>query len=218
MTAMALFASQAIALALGAALVALVVLRGAGAVTTIVGYGYVLGSIAITLLLRFLSAIGVAWTFWLPAVLALVMAVIAGAIARRHWRGAKTAVAESDDAAWQRSLVWILWALIGVHVALALAESLLRPLFPWDAATQWATKAHVWFAYRRIVPFVDDMSWIGASGDVFTDAHPTYPGTVPLFQVWAALALATFDDALMNVSWPLFLAALALGVSGQMRR
>src|SRR5206468_2137091 len=26
------------------------------------------------------------------------------------------------------------------------------------------------------------------------------------------------DDALMNVSWPLFLAALALGVSGQMRR
>ena len=70
---------------------------------------------------------------------------------------------------------------------------------------------------RRIVPFVDDMSWIGASGDVFTDAHPTYPGTVPLFQVWAALALATFDDALMNVSWPLFLAALAILGSGVKR-
>jgi hypothetical protein len=215
---LALIASQVLALALGAALVALVVPRGPGAATTIVGYGYAFGSIAITLILRVLSIVGIGWTFWLPALVTIVFAAVVGIFARREWRASSSSDVATGDAAWQRALTWILWALVFAHVALTLNEALLRPLFPWDATAQWATKARVWFEYRHMVPFVDDMTWIGMTGDVFTDAHATYPGTVPLFQVWAALAWGEFDDAVMNVSWPLFLAALALGVYGQLRR
>ena len=219
MNALALIASQALALGLGGALVALIVPRGPGAATTIAGYGYVLGSIAVTLILRLLSIVGIGWTFWLPAVVTIVLAAGAGMFARRERLAASAPdVAMDDDARWRRALTWILWALVFAHVALTLNEALLRPLFPWDATAQWSTKARVWFEYRRLVPFVDDMTWIGATGDVFTDAHPNYPGTVPLFQVWAALAWGSFDDAIVNVAWPMFLAALALGTYGQLRR
>jgi hypothetical protein len=217
--ALTLVLSQALALGLGAALVALLVLpRGSGAVATIVGYGYVVGSIAVTLILRMLSIAGIHWTFWLPALLAFVLAAATGFVARRNLHVAPMPGVATVDAAWQRVLAWFLWGLVLVHVALVLNEALLRPLFPWDATAQWSTKARVWFEYRRLVPFVDDMAWIGATGDVFTDAHPNYPVTVPLFQVWAALAWGSFDDAIVNVAWPMFLAALALGTYGQLRR
>ena len=217
MSALALFASQVIALALGASVIALFVRRGPGAVATIAGYGYVLGSIAITLILRAMSFAGIHWNFWLPALIAIALVIIAGLRARRQWRDVPSAVAP-NEAPWRRTMTWVLWTLVAAHVALALNEALLRPLFPWDAAAQWATKARVWFEYRRIMPFVDDMTWIGAAGNVFTDAHPTYPGTVPLLQVWAALAWGRFDDDVINVAWPLFLAALPIGVYGQLRR
>ena len=217
MSTFALIASQILALMLGAGITALLIRRGPGAVATIAGYGYVLGSIAVALVLRALSFIGIPWSFWLPASIAVVLSIVAFALAKSKWLNVPPTVAD-DIAAWQRWLVVLLWALVCVHVALALVEALLRPLFPWDAAAQWATKARVWFHYRRIVPFVDDMTWIGLAGDVFTDAHPTYPGTVPLFQVWAALAWGSFDDATMNVGWPLFLAAAALGIYGGLRR
>jgi len=212
-----LIASQVLVLALGAGITAQFIRRGAGSVATVSGYGYALGSVAMTLVLRALSAIGIAWSFWLAASIAAALTIAAFARAQRRWRDAPPAVAD-NFAAWQRWLVVLLWALICVHVGFALVEALLRPLFPWDAAAQWATKARVWFQYRRIVPFVDDMTWIGLTGDVFTDAHPSYPGTVPLFQVWAALAWGSFDDAAVNVGWPLFLAAAALGIYGGLRR
>ena len=209
--------SQLIALLLGAALVGLLLPHGRGAVAAIAGYGYVLGSIAITLILRVLSSIGIRWSFWLPAVCALLLAALA-AMAIRRWRALPSPDVAVSEASLARAANWILWALVIGHVALALNEALLRPLFPWDAAAQWATKARVWFEYRRMVPFVDDMHWIDATGNVFTDAHPTYPGTVPLLQVWAALGWGSFDDARANVAWPLFLAALAVGAYGQLRR
>ncbi|HEY2817049.1 MAG TPA: hypothetical protein VGK44_07950 [Casimicrobiaceae bacterium] len=217
MSMFALIVSQVLALALGAGITAQLIRRSAGSVAAIGGYGYVLGLVAMTLVLRALSFIGIAWSFWLPASIAVGLSIVAFALARTRWRDAPLVVA-NDLAAWQRWLVVLLWALICVHVGFALVEALLRPLFPWDAAAQWATKARVWFQYRRIVPFVDDMTWIGLTGDVFTDAHPTYPGTVPLFQVWAALAWGSFDDATINLGWPLFLAASAFGIYGGLRR
>ncbi|HEY3178822.1 MAG TPA: hypothetical protein VGL25_08075 [Casimicrobiaceae bacterium] len=217
MSVLSLLFSQLLALALGASVIALFVRGGPGAIATIAAYGYVLGAIAITVILRLLSVGGIQWNFWLLALITIALTAIASVRARREWLKAPKAPA-AKELHWQRTLTAAFWALIAVHVALAFNEALLRPLFPWDAAAQWATKARVWFEYRRIVPFVDDMAWIGAAGNVFTDAHPTYPGTVPLLQVWAALAWGRFDDDVINVAWPLFLAALPIGVYGQLRR
>jgi len=214
----ALALSQLLALALGAALVGLVVTRGQGHAATLAGYGFALGSIAITLLMRLWSAIGAEWKFVPLALAAAVLATIAGALARREWRRQPAPLRDTPAPRWARNLELAVWALIAVHVALALADAWLRPLFPWDAAAQWATKARVWFELGRVVPFVDEATFVAGGADLFTDVHPEYPATVPLFQVWAALARGSFDDAAMNVAWPLFLAALALGMYGALRR
>jgi hypothetical protein len=69
-----------------------------------------------------------------------------------------------------------------------------------------------------MAPFVPLADWVGADpARVFTDPAPTYPATVPLLQVWSALALGRWDDALMNVPW--FACGVALGFAfyGQVR-
>ena len=35
----------------------------------------------------------------------------------------------------------------------------------------------------------------------FTDTHPEYPGTVPLFQVWTAICLGRWDESMVNLPW-----------------
>ncbi len=218
MSVAAIAVSQLIALALGAALAGLVVMRGQGYAATLAGYGFALGSIAITLLMRIWSAVGIEWKFVPLALAASVLAVIAGAFALREWRRQPAPAHAPAAAGWARNLEFALWAMIALHVGLALCEAWLRPVFPWDATAQWATKARVWFELGRIVPFVDEATFVAGGGDLFTDVHPEYPPTVPLFQVWAALARGSFDDAAMNIAWPLFLAALALGMYGALRR
>jgi hypothetical protein len=215
--AVALVASQILALGLGAALVARLVRRGPGALAVYGGYGYVLGSIGITLILRALSVAGVKWNFALPAWIAAALAT--AIIASGRWRRptpATPAAIRTESAT--GALFWLLFVLVAIHGGLALSEAWMRPLFPWDATTNWSSKARAWFEMRTMVPFVDDMTWVRSFDAVFTDAHPTYPAAIPLIQVWAALGWGTWDDAIINVGWPLTLFALAAGIYGQLRR
>jgi hypothetical protein len=224
-----LWSGQCVALLLGSALVCFAVPRGPGAIPTIAGYGYLLGLIAVTFILRMLSAVGIAWNFPVPAVLACLIG--AGLFALNpHWfhRPTHAVHPDSDErleagSRTVRIAIAVIGCLLAAHVVLATYEALVRPLFPWDAAAQWATKARVWFDAKHMVPFVDDVAWLQAgmaanSTNLYTDAHPTYPATVPLFQTWAALAWGSWDDAAANISWPLTLAALAAACYGQMRR
>jgi hypothetical protein len=219
MNAVVLIAGQLIALALGAAVTTALVDRGPGSIAVRMGYGYVLGSIGTTLILRAMSVAGWQWNFVVPASIAAVAAVAIAAGTK--WRGPardSAAAIRNDDGPARGVLFWLLLALVVIHAGLALAEAWLRPLFPWDATTHWATKARVFYELRGLVPFVDDMTWVRTPGSVYTDAHPYYPATIPLFQVWAALAWGSFDDAVVNIGWPLTLVALAAGVYGQLRR
>ena len=68
------------------------------------------------------------------------------------------------------------------------AEIMWRPLYPWDAWGQWATKARVWFELGRIVPFVRADVWLSAATAAYFDASPDNPSTVPLLQVWICVA------------------------------
>ena len=83
-----------------------------------------------------------------------------------------------------RSSAWL-----ALRFVLLLVEATLRPLYPWDAWTQWATKARVWYALKSMAPFVGASEWLAApTGSLYFDAAPHYPATVPLTQVWSAIA------------------------------
>jgi hypothetical protein len=116
-------------------------------------------------------------------------------------------------------LFFACFALIVVRLFGLGLELAWRPLLPWDAWAQWATKARVWYEYGSIAPFVDPARWLeSGSAMQFVDAHPEYPATVPLLQVWTALCLGRWDESLMNVPWLATLSALGLAFYAQLRR
>jgi hypothetical protein len=107
---------------------------------------------------------------------------------------------------------------MALRLALLLFDVTLRPLYPWDAWTQWATKARVWYALKTIVPFVGAPTWFDLPlGAAYFDAAPDYPATIPLTQVWSAVLLGRFDDALINLPWWLTVLAFAFAVYGFLR-
>jgi hypothetical protein len=136
---------------------------------------------------------------------------------RERWRVVRARVAGLPPA--QRLLFFGCLALIVVRLLGLGLELAWRPLLPWDAWAQWATKARVWYEYGRLAAFVDPATWL-ASGNAmqFVDAHSDYPATVPLLQVWTALCLGRWDESLINAPWLAILAALGLAFYAQLRR
>jgi hypothetical protein len=189
------------------------------------GYGYLLGALATSLAMRALDAIGVRWTPPLVALQLVALAVVACSLARlrslpplrERWLAARGRVAALSPP--QRLLFFACLALVVVRLFGLGLELAWRPLLPWDAWAQWATKARVWYEYGRIAPFVDPAKWLESGNAMqFVDAHPEYPGTVPLLQVWTALCLGRWDESLMNVPWLAILSALGLAFYAQLRR
>ena len=116
-------------------------------------------------------------------------------------------------------LLWFaLLAWLALRSLLLFAEVATQPLYPWDAWMQWATKARVWFELKAWVPFVNTDAWLAAKGALYTDAAPTYPATVPLWQVWSSLALGRYDDAWMNLPWWFAAVAFGIAIYGALRR
>ena len=111
----------------------------------------------------------------------------------------------------------LLLAWLGLRFASIAAEIMWRPLYPWDAWGQWATKARVWFELGRIVPFARADVWLSGATAAYFDASPDNPSTVPLLQVWSCVALGRWDDSAMNWPWLCMLLALTLAVYGSLR-
>ena len=188
------------------------------------GVGFLLGAFVLTLLMSAVSHAGGSFdrlTIGLPMLLVTIGLWIVDV--RRQ--GGPRNVATAMSARWRAlvarpampSLGWLaLLAWLVVRSALLLGEVLRQPLFPWDAWTQWATKARVWFALRHMVPFEPAQQWLTGTAAYF-DAAPHYPATVPLWQVWSSVALGRFDDALMNLPWWLLGVALTLLLYGFLR-
>jgi hypothetical protein len=189
------------------------------------GYGYLLGALATSLAMRALDAIGARWTLPLVALQLVALAVVACSLARlrslaplrERWLASRGRVAALSRP--QRLVFFACLALVVVRLFGLGLELAWRPLLPWDAWAQWATKARVWYEYGRIAPFVDPAKWLeSGSAMQFVDAHPEYPATVPLLQVWTALCLGRWDESLMNMPWLAILSALGLAFYGQLRR
>ncbi len=187
-----------------------------------VGYGYLLGALIATVLLRASSVAHIAWSLPLLATAMSMLAAGAiwlqrGTVWRESWGGAQATLVALTP--FLRVLFAVALALIVIRGAGLALEVAWRPVQPWDAWSHWGTKAKVWFEFRRMVPFVTPPEWL-ASGDlmVFTDQRPTYPGTVPLLQVWTSLWLGTWNDAWMNAPWPALFASLGFASYAQARR
>jgi hypothetical protein len=189
-----------------------------------VGFGYFVGATLLTLWMRALSAVGVAFG-WMS--IALPLAAAAGGLlvyaVRSHLlsltdvKGAVASLVRPTLPRWQR-FVWIaLVAWLAVRFALLGTEISWRPLYPWDAWVQWATKARVWYELGRIVPFVRADEWLAGAPGAYFDAAPNYPATVPLLQVWTCVALGRWDDSAMNWPWLAVLISLTVAVYGVLR-
>jgi len=221
MDALALFAAAFLPWWLGVALI--LALRreaalGPGDAAWILGAGYLAGAFLLTVWMRVLSLVGVAFGAW---VVALPVAAAAAALTMLVWRRRRIAVPVPDvrvdlDGA-SRVLFYVMLAWIALRFAMLGVEMLSRPLYPWDAWTQWATKARVWYELGRIAPFVRQDAWLAAQGAAYFDASPEYPPTMPLLQVWSCLVLGRWDDTLMNGPWWCIGVALTLTVYGGLR-
>jgi hypothetical protein len=188
-----------------------------------VGYGYVAGAFATTLVMRLVDLTGQRWSLaWIALpLLALAATAWFGVKSQRSlredWRRAASGLASAPRAS--RRLFWLFLALCvieAVVIAVFVAWSLL---LPYDAMSQWADKARVWYEYGRLLPFVDASDWYRfEDGLHFWDANPGYPGTAPLLQVWTALCLGRWDESLINMPWPAVFVALGFAFYGQLRR
>ena len=187
------------------------------------GYGYPLGAFAATLALRLLDAAGIRWTLAAVALpmLALILVLLGLTGSSRRLRMSETRMVPPAEAlpVSLRGLFWVCLALIAIRLAGLGAEIAWRPLQPWDAWSQWATKTRVWFDYGRMAPFVSPQQWL-MPGDAmrFVDMHSQYPATVPLLQVWTNLWLGHWDESLMNAPWLAIAVALGLAFYAQLRR
>ncbi len=197
-----------------------------GGAAWVKGAGFLLGAFILTLWMRALSAAHVA--FGLVAVALPLLLLAAGALWLAHRRGGLRraalyrALVEATYAreltGWQRGAWFAIVAWLVLRFALLFIDVVLQPLYPWDAWIQWATKAHVWYAQGRMVPFVDLGPWLAANGTLYTDASPGYPATVPLWQVFSCIVLGRYDDVLMNIPWWMLGVAFPIALYGALRR
>ena len=187
-----------------------------------IGYGYPVGLFGVTVVMRMLDLIGQPWNVvWIAA-------PVAALAAAAYWRARSLTVPGAGRRALDavmalpsavRVLFAVLLALTALRVLLLGSEIVLLPLVPYDAFAQWATKSRVWYEYGRMAPFVSGLEWGRAAGTMhFTDTHPGYPGTVPLFQVWTALCLGRWDESLVNIPWLVGFVALGVAFYAQVRR
>ena len=190
-----------------------------GSIALQLGYGYFIGALLLTLWMRIVSAVGMHFGWSTIGVPLLAIAALLLALAWRYGRPPRLVDAMSlpSPDRWQR----LLWLGLAVWIALRFASVAIdiawRPLYPWNAWSEWAPMARVWYELGHIVPFVDADTWLAGTSGAYFDAAPGDPATVPLLQVWSCLALGRWDDSAMNWPWLLMLIALSLAIYGSLR-
>ena len=130
--------------------------------------GYLVGALILTLWMRALSILGIRYGVVSIAIPLAALAAVAGFLLwrrdrddlQRAARDALEAIPFPPDlrgtarVAWRLLLAWVAlrFVLLGLYVA-------WQPLYPWEAWTQWATKARVWYELGHLVPFVGSKAW-----------------------------------------------------------
>ena len=177
---------------------------------TLMGYGFAGGLLLTTLVMRAAFAAKLGLSFGVTAAGLVIVAaggVLANQLLRKRGVVAAGGMARqtAPEPGWRR-LAWLgFLALILVRVAGIGLEAWWRPLFPWDAWDIWGPKSKIWFETRDL-------------NNYYGHFDNGYPPAINLLQIWANLGLGAWDDAKMNIAWPLLLGALLLAAYGQARR
>lgn len=181
--------------------------------TLLLGYGYVIGIVVTTLIMRAISLAGL--RFSLVTISVALLALIAAGMwfnRRARWPKLRVTKLATTGAA---AIFYFFLILISVRLLTLGLEIMWRPLFPWDAWAQWATKARVWYELGSMAQFVPAHAWF--AGNAYTDSAPHYPATVPLIQTWMSYALGRWDDTLINFPWLACAVAAGLVFYGEAR-
>lgn len=194
---------------------------------TALGYGFFIGMYLTVLLLNLADAAGLGLHTHLVLVVWL-LAAVAGIIlaGKRRWAASGGSGLEGASAPESlfpkrigRWLWWGLLALILVRLGIIAAEVALRPVTPWDAWTTWLLRSRVWFEYVTLIPFVGVEQWQTADQPYpFTTEAHHYPPTVSIIPTWVTLNAGVWNEPLALAPWVAALAAMLLGVYGQVRR
>jgi hypothetical protein len=117
-----------------------------------------------------------------------------------------------------RLLWWLLLALIVARLLLIGEEASLRPVFPWDAWSAWATKPKTWFLLGHREPYVPMLEWLSdPQAPLRTAAAWRYPELLAWVQLWFASAAGAWNEPLVDLAWCGALAAFALAAYGYWR-
>lgn len=205
----------------------------AGSWPLLLGYGYILGLLATTLLLSIQVALGLPLNFVGLAAVLLLLARHAltipldSSVAKDGLHDdaepisftlGKKALALVAEARWQQLLFGLLLVLLVVRLTGLALEVWWRPLYPWDAWTTWAVRPRVWAELQQLTPFVDPQHWLAdATGSAYTLEAWNYPYTVPLLALWPTLAFGGWNETAANLPWLGCILALGLGFYGQAR-
>lgn len=189
--------------------------------TMMFGHGYMIGQLAVILVLLAMNAVGLSMSF-APAAAVLGSLALASAVA--WWLRSTGGSMPSLDRRALRHLLWLLplaWFLFERGSALT-SELMLRPLYAWDSWMNWVPKAVVWFHHATLTPFVSAAEWLqaGADAGVYTLGNhraAEYPPGVPLLLLWVMLGAGTADHTLLYLPWLLLPASLALALWGHLR-
>ncbi|EGV19362.1 hypothetical protein [Thiocapsa marina] len=188
----------------------------------ILGYGYLLGWVGVTLLLRLFDLFGLPLApVPIMVFLVLLTAFAIHRISRQPRNDAAIDHRRESPAfpIWQSVLTGAILLWLGLRFMGLALEVWWQPLFPWDAWTTWTLRARVWADLSELVPFISPGAWlIDTTGRAYTIEAWHYPPTVSLIAAWPVLAFGTWNEPLANLPWLGCFLALGLGFFGQARR
>lgn len=151
------------------------------------------------------------------------LGVLLGIVAWWRWRKLPRNAPSVAGDTWVELPRWGKWLLvavigcIGVRWLGIVAEVMYRPLFPWDAWYAYGMQAKVWFFAERLGVFANFNDWFESPEPAWAAGGVRHPPGIGLTQLWMVQSLGYWDDALMNLPWPMLGGSIGLIVAGLAR-
>ena len=187
---------------------------------TLIGHGFFLGHLTLTILLRALGAPNSQVNFALVAsIMALALITLVTIIYRYEFRKVDLhARSKVSLPYFSPALLTIaaLLTLIIVKQAILIEEVVTRPLWGWDATDFWVKRAQDWYLLESRQYFEYDLTTESWHLGPWKEAFGTYPHpfTPSLINLWGMMAIDSHEYPATNIAWafiPLALAAMASG-------
>jgi len=188
-----------------------------------VGYGYAAGLLSVVAGLRIAALLNLPLTFWAASMLPVVVGAIGwirygrdiATLARADFAGAASPWRQMPTPT--RLVCAIALGIIALRFGTLALESVVRPIFPWEAVSGVAAKGRVWFESARLVPFVAPSAMMDLA-DVYTSADPTGLSVPSLLMVWTATAINGWLEGAVGFAWFGLGVALVSAFYGHLRR